>query len=42
VHGCRWTQAASGAAGRASVGLCHVAFVVVVVVVVNVIVVVCR
>jgi len=22
VHGCRWTQAASGAAGRANVGLC--------------------
>ena len=41
MHGCRWTQAASGAAGRASVGLCQVAFVVVVVVV-KVIVVVCR
>jgi len=24
VHGCCWTQAASGAAGRANVGLCHV------------------
>jgi len=24
VHGCRWTQAASGAAGRANVGLSRV------------------